>query len=293
MKSWLAAALVVLATAGPAWSGTMGVFVSILPQKYFVEKIGGSLVKASVLVAPGASPHSYEPKPGQMVELSRARLYFAIGVNFEEVWLDKIQAANPGLKVVHTEKGVEKIAMMEHHHEDGEMEAEEGSEEEHEGLDPHIWTSPLEVKIIARNMMEALVEADPENAAAYAGNFQAFSRELDDVDRELREALAGREGMRFMVFHPAWGYLARDYGLRQVPVELEGKEPKPAQLKELIERARKDGIKVIFVQPQFSSKSAEVIAKAIGGRVVFADPLAYEWTDNLRMQAARFKEALR
>ena len=303
MKKWMATLAIVwlLLGAAPVLAGEMGVFVSIVPQKFFVEKIGGSLVDVSVLVEPGASPHTYEPKPGQMAALSKASLYFAIGVNFEDVWLDRIQAANPALKIVHSEKGVEKIPMMAHHHHEDEATSEKDRDHEqvvdhdHEqkGLDPHIWTSPAEVKIIAGNIKEALVQVDPDNRAVYETNYQTFIKELDKVDQELKNVFAGREGMRFMVFHPAWGYLARDYGLVQIPVELEGKEPKPSQLRALIQEARDEDVKVIFVQPQFSTKSAQVIAKAIGGRVVFANPLAYDWLENLRKQAALFKEALR
>ncbi|HEJ83302.1 MAG TPA: cation ABC transporter substrate-binding protein, partial [Desulfobacteraceae bacterium] len=123
--------------------------------------------------------------------------------------------------------------------------------------------------------------------------YRAFLEEIDALDAQIRKIFAGKEGVEFMVFHPAWGYFAHAYGLTQVPIELEGKNPKPAQLKYLIDHARERGIKVIFVQPQFSTKSAEVAAKAIGGRVAFADPLAPDWAENLREQAEIFKAALR
>jgi len=279
-----------LSAWGAAGAGPVEVFVSIPPQKYFVEKIGRDLVQVSVMVPPGASPATYEPKPQQMNALAGTKAYMAIGVPFEKVWLKKISAANPKMKIVQTDQGIIKRTMATHLHTDPE---EAGRE--HEGLpDPHIWTAPPLVKIQAHNIFQALTGIDPANRSAYQTNYGKFVQEIETLDAELKEIFAGREGkVRFMVFHPAWGYFAQTYGLEQIPVELEGKEPKPAQLKELIESAKRLKIKVVFVQPQFSTKSAEVIARAIGGEVVLADPLAQDWAENLRKQAARFKAALR
>jgi zinc transport system substrate-binding protein len=252
-----------------------------------------------------------------MVDLAESKIYFAIGVNLERVWLDKIKAANPDLTVVHTEKNIDKIPMKDHrHHHDGDHrhhdhegdhkhQDHDGDHQhhDHEGdhkhqdhdagiLDPHVWTSPKRVMKMAPVIRDALIEADPANEADYRAGYEAFMAEVKALDARLKEVLAGREGMKFMVFHPAWGYLAHDYGLVQVPVEIEGKEPKPAQLKELIERARTDGVKVVFVQPQLSTSTAEMVAKAIDGRVMHADPLAEDWAENLERQVAEFKAAL-
>jgi zinc transport system substrate-binding protein len=276
------------------------VFVSVLPQKYFVDKVGGNLVDVSVMVPPGANPHIYEPRPNQMVALSKAKIYFAIGVTFEETWLPKFASANPRMRIVHTEEGIEKISMVAHHHHEekgkggGHTEATTFHEKEPSAArDPHVWVSPSEVRTLALSISRTLQAFDPPNSPTYLANYLAFLKEIDELDAELRRIFANRKGMKFMVFHPAWGYFARSYGLEQVPVELEGKEPKPAQLKELIEEAKKEGIKVIFVQPQFSTKSAETIAKAIGGQVVMADNLSPEWARNLREQAVKFQAALR
>ena len=269
------------------------VFVSIIPQKYFLEKIGGEFVDVSVMVQPGASPTVYEPKPSQMVALSKARVYFAIGVPFESVWLERIMTANPKLITIHTEKGIQKRAMREHHH------GEEGitvleKRHDHQIKDPHIWLSPPLVMVLARNILDALCRIDPSHSESYEMNYKQFILELVDLDAEIRKIFAGHDrGVAFMVFHPAWGYFAEAYGLEQIPIEVEGKEPKPAELQRLIEYARQGGIKVIFVQPQFSAKSAKTIAKAIGGDVVYADPLALDWAENLLKQAATLKAALR
>jgi zinc transport system substrate-binding protein len=264
------------------------VFVSILPQKYFVEKIGGDLVDVSVMVEPGASPHTYEPKPKQMVALAKTNIYFAIGVPFETTWLEKIAATNPNMLIVHTEAGIKKIPMKAEH---------QGSqlEQEHHGTkDPHVWLSPPLVMIIAGNMLQALVKVDPAHRSVYEKNHDSFIRELVALDAEIRAALSGKgKGAEFMVFHPAWGYFARAYGLEQVPIELEGKQPKAAELQSLIQYAKARGIKVIFAEPQFSWQAAQAIAKAIDGQIVFVDPLAADWDRNLLQVASKFRAALK
>ncbi|MBW2060489.1 MAG: zinc ABC transporter substrate-binding protein [Deltaproteobacteria bacterium] len=273
--------LAFLLCAGYAHADSMKVFVSIVPQKYFVQKIGGDLVDVAVMVEPGASPATYEPKPAQMAALSKARVYFAIGAPFEKVWLEKIAAINPRMQVVHTEEGIKKRTMKGHGHSRGGIK------------DPHVWLSPPAVRILAGNIFKALYALDPVNAMVYEANFHKFIAEIEEIHTELKSILNGHVGMQFMVFHPAWGYFADAYGLKQLPIEIEGKEPKPAQLMALIEHARKRGVRIIFVQPHFSIKSAEIIAREIGGQVVFADPLAENWADNLRKQAKKIRTALK
>ena len=266
----------------------LAVFVSIAPQKYFVHQIGREQVDVQVMVPPGASPATYEPKPRQMAALSKAPVYFAIGVPFEKKWLKKIAAANPAMRVVHTDHGIKKIPMNAHRHE-----AEHLPGKDHHGEpDPHIWLSPKLVMIQARSIRDALQEIDPTHRSIYDTNYEAFASALAALDAELRNMFADKQGFQFMVFHPSWGYFAHTYGLKQVAIEIEGKEPKPAQLKELIAHARENGIKIVFVQPQFSSKSAKLVAKEIGGRVVVADPLAQDWSRNLREVVREFKGAL-
>lgn len=279
-------------------SDRVPVFVSISPQKYFVQQIGKDLVDVQVMVPPGASPATYEPKPRQMADLSKARVYFAIGVPFENTWLKRIAAANPKMEVVHTDDGINKIPMATHHHDKEVEQHEEGVDRGagahgHRGLDPHIWLSPPLVKIQARAIMETLQKKDPSHRVEYQRNYQQFSAQINWLDDELKALFADKQELRFMVFHPSWGYFAHAYGLKQVAVEIEGKDPKPARLKALIKLARENDIDVIFAQPQFSSKSAELVAREIGGQVAFADPLAADWLSNLRNVADRFKTALK
>lgn len=299
----------------------LSTFVSIAPQRTFVQQIGKELVDIQVMVQPGSDPHMYEPKPKQIVAISKAKLYFAVGIGFEKAKLGNLTATNPSLKVIHTDQGIEKLSMAAHHHrkddhdddhpeehregghhesrhdhEKGEHRKDADHDEDHHedaGLDPHIWLSPPLVKIQARTILDALQEADPVHRSVYEANFQEFAARIDQLDADLKKTFEGKAGSQFMVFHPSWGYFAHAYGLQQVPVEIEGKNPKPAQLKKLIEHARKNGIRVIFVQPQFATKSAELLAREIGGKVVFADPLAEDWFDNMRNVAAKFKAALR
>jgi zinc transport system substrate-binding protein len=290
--------LCLLLAGHPAVAAGVKAFVSIAPQQYFVQKIGGDQVEVSVLVARGADPHTYEPKPRQMATLAKTDVYFAIGGEFEKAWMPKIAAANPRMQIVPTDAGIVKIAMTGHHPEDEEgRKAARGKDMQHKRAtgepDPHIWLSPPLVKIQAANIRDALVAVDPANRAHYEENFARFLQEIDVLDAELKSLFADSQGTRFMVFHPSWGYFAQAYGLEQVPIEIEGKDPKPAQLQELIHYAKEHGIKVIFTQPEFSAKSAEMVARDIGAQVVVADPLAENWAENLRTVGRKFKAALR
>ena len=277
----------------PASAGDrLPVTVSIPPQKYFVERIGGDRVDVSVMVLPGASPATYEPKPQQMVSLAKSKIYFAIGVPFETHWLRKFKDFSPQMTIVSTQSGIQKISMKTHLHHKGEGVTH--GEVHSEIKDPHIWLAPPLVMLQARNILAALLKADPEHGKLYQANYEKFVRELVDLDLKLMGRFGGAaQGTRFMVYHPAWGYFAWAYGLEQIPIEMEGKSPTPRELQELIAMARKDGIKVIFVQPQFSLKSADIIAEAIGGRVMFANPLALDWSENLVNVAKAFESALK
>ena len=302
----------IFGTAMTAESAPETVFVSILPQKYFMQQICKDAVTLEVMVAPGANPHTYEPKPSQMKKLAASRAYFAIGMPFEATWLEKFIAVNPKLKIIDTAAGIEKIAMEEYHHdEDGhgaaaaaneksgnasvrnEVHIEEDHDHDHDGLDPHIWLSPLLVKHQAIKMEEALSQLFPEKAAFFKENLAKFIGDIDALDADLRSLLQGKEGLKFMVFHPSWGYFARDYGLVQVAVEIEGKEPKPNQLGKLIQQAKTEDIHIIFAQPQFSTKSAKLLAGEITGEVVLIDPLAEDWLANMRQVAEKLRLAVK
>lgn len=269
------------------------VFVSILPQKLFVQQIGGDLLDIEVMVQPGASPATYEPKPSQMRKLAASKAYFAIGVPFEKAWLDKIAGVNPNMHIIHTDSGIEKMTMGSHHHEEQPADHHEAEtdHEEHSGPDPHIWLSPMLVKQQAATILDGLIALFPRHKEVLRTNYKQFIDRLDALHDTLKKLLKDHQGKQFMVFHPSWGYFAREYGLTQVPIEIEGKSPKPAQLSELINHALEQGITVIFAQKQFSTKNARIIARAIGGKVVLVDPLALDWFANMKHIGTIFKNA--
>ena len=276
------------AAAVPAWAG-IRVVVSIPPQKYFVEKVGGHEVEVTVMVPPGADAHTYEPRPGQMAALAGADLYFTIGVEFEQAWANKFRAANKGLVFIDTAREVNRIPMESG---SGHRAAEE-EDHGHRGLDPHIWLSPALVDLQAQAVRDGLARAAPGSTSVLDQNLADFQEEIRQLDRELRDAFRGLgENRRVLVFHPAWGYFCRDYGLTQVAVEHEGKSPTAKGLQALIKQARESGAKIVFVQPQFSTRAAGILARAIGGRVVPLDPLALDWAGNLRQAAQQLRKGM-
>ena len=308
----LAASLAGCGKAPPQQAGKPTVFVSVLPQAHFVEKVAGARVRVEVLVQPGQSPHTFTPTTDQMARLGESRLYLRIGVEFEKRVVGKIRSTHPDLRIVDTREGIELRTMTggkhdqpEHEH-DAHVEehAEEHAEHEHAAHDtdehhhasgepdPHVWLNPRNVKIMAGHIAEALKELDPAHAEEYERNAEAFQRELDDADARVAAALAPLRGKEFMVFHPAFGYFADAYGLTQFPVEIEGKNPDAKSLANLIRTAKDKDIRVIFVQPQFSPKRAEAIAEEIGGAVVPMDPLARDYIANLLDMAAKIESAL-
>ena len=277
------------------------VFVSIPPQKYFVERIGGDHVSVSTLLKPGQSPHTYEPTPKQMVELSAARVYFRIGVPFEKQVVGKIASALEQLVVVDTSEGIALRVLQSPCEHDDEPEkhdthTEHAADHHHHNhddvLDTHTWMSPRLAGVHARHICETLSRLDPSHGTTYRQNLEAFQADLNKLDAQIAEALAPLKGREFYVFHPAFGYFADAYGLKQVAVELAGKQPTAKQIAALIASAKEAGVKLIFVQPQFTKRSAETVAEAIGGAVVVLDPLAEDYLDNLLHVANTIQKAL-
>ena len=280
---WCAAFMITRADA----EEILNVMVSILPQKYFVEQIGGEYVAVSVMVPAGADPHTYEPKPQQLVHLSRSRIYFAIGIPFESAWLGRFLSVNTDMHVVYTDRGIEKVPARDYHH------ANE-HEVNPEALDPHIWLSPPLVMLQVRTIYSELLKADQIHANTYSERYKALTGQIAHLDSELKKQFHNLgDRNKFIVFHPAWGYFAQAYNLEQIPIEIEGKEPKPGDIMHIISYAREHNINVIFAQPQFSAKSAQTIADAINGEVIYADPLAENWMQNIKNIADAFKTALR
>lgn len=279
------------------------VTVSIEPQKFFVNKIAKDKVKVNVMVKPGFSPATYEPKTSQMKKLSSSKIYFAIGVPFENAWLKRFEYANETMLIVDTSKTIKKLPMAKHSHEE-EHEEHEKHEEEHkekhddhdehgkiEGLDPHVWLDPILVKKQALIIYDELVKLDFKNKDFYKSNLNIFLKEIDILHEDLQKTLKDYKHKEFMVFHPSWGYFAKRYDLEQIAVEKEGKEPKLKEIVELVHEAKEHNIKVIFVSPQFSQESAHTISDSLDGHIVTIDPMEYFWSDNLKVVANVIKES--
>ena len=261
------------AGSGRTDGNRINVAVSVLPQAYFVERIGGERVNVTVMIPPGASPATYGPTPGQMREFSRARIYVKVGhplFPFERAWFDKLLANNQDVIVVDASKGVELIPD-----------------------DPHVWLDIKAMCAMTVAIEKALARIDPSGADVYFKNAAALLREIDGLKREIAGIISRTAGKKFMVYHPAWGYFAREFGLEQVAIEHDHKEPGAREMGALVLRARADGIRVIFVQEQFDSRRAAVIAEEIGGSVVALDPLAKDWPGGMRRAAEAFVRALK
>ncbi len=275
-----AAALLLVAPAsgetapGETEKDAVGTFAGIPPVAYVVKRVGGPHVRVEVLVQPGQDPHIFEPTPRQVVRLGRARLFFKVGMPFEEVLTEHIAADDVRTTIVDTAAGIARRG---------------GSDADEAAADPHVWLSPRLLKQMAANVSAALCAADPRHAPIFARTNRPWmpssTRSTSDWQRPLRRFA----GSAFYVFHPAFGYFAADYGLRQESVEIEGKPPTPRQLARLVRQARADRVKIIFLQPQFNQQAAESIAQALGGAAMPMDSLAYDVIANLRDVAKKVR----
>ena len=271
--------IIILITLTTLLSAKMQVCVSILPQAFFVQKIAGDLVDIEILVKPGSSPATYAPKPSQLKLISNASLYFTIGVAFEQNWLHRFSSINDNMKLIDTTLDIKKISMAD----------EKGHEgHNHKGLDPHVWLDPILVASQTNIIAEALIKEDPKNSNIYIQNRDSFIKELHTLDLEIKKILLEEKNRKFIVFHPAFGYFAKRYGLEQIAIEKEGKEPSVKYIKKVIDFAKEHNIKRIFVAPQFSQKSAKQIAKHINGVVKSINPLAQKWDENILNIAKSF-----
>ena len=268
-------------------SDKLNVYVSIMPQKYFADKVGGDLVNVSVLVPSGTSPENFDPSPKQIMQLGSSDVYFTIDIPFENIFLDKIKTGKKKLVIADCDKNVPKLRNPEH--KEHEHEHEHGHQ--HGEFDPHIWTDPELIKIIAQNMADTFSVTDPAHAATYAANLKNFKDELDTLKDELSLNLAPYKERIFYVYHSAYTYFAERFGLVQKSIETGEKEPTPAKLRELVNQANQDKVKTIFIQPEFPASGAKRVAEAIGGKTVTMSVLEYDVPANIRKTAALLAEA--
>ena len=280
--------LLVLIPVAIAFAGDehITVAVSLQPYATIVKMVGGARVNVVTLLPPGADPHNYEPKPAVIKAFSLAEAYFTDGSGLDKAWLPRFLGANKNVKVIDISRNIKwmKAEHDDHHHHHHDDENE---------LDPHIWTSPMRLQLLALNIYESFKALDPDHIAYYTNRFMSTQEILRRADRKIVGAVVGLPLNRrsFIVFHPSYGYLANDYNLTQYSIEVNGKEPKPKDLAKLIQVGRKNDVKTVFVQPQFSKRAAETIAKELGAVVVETDPLAADFLANIQTFVDALKAA--
>lgn len=292
MKRYLVAALVlsILLTGCVTYnqpSSKPGVVVSISPQKYFIERIADTLVRVEVMVPAGSSPENYEPTASQLRSLSHATVYFSLGLlDFEISMLKNIQRQNPNLLVVDHSKDLdllEGVCVGHNHH---------GHSHSH-GHDPHVWSSPAEVKKMVRTITSELSEKFPQFASTFSSNAESFLADINVLDIHIQRELADVPAKKFFIFHPALTYFARDYGLTQVSLEEDGKAPSMKHFKSVLSTARQQGASTIFIQKEFDANTAKTAAADVGGKVEVIDPLDENWLKNMYNITALLKSALK
>lgn len=265
------------------------VTVTIEPQRYFAEKIAGDKFKINCVVPAGQSPETYDPTPQQMIQIGRSIAYLRIGpIGFEQAWMDKIRENNPKLQVFDTSEGMNLLTDTEgddHAHEHGthdhDAHAGEEAHHHHGGVDPHIWSSIAGAKAVAWNTLNAFIALDPDNTEYFWQNYNKLVDEIDKTNTEIKQLLAPLTDRTFIIYHPALTYFANEFNLTQLCIEMDGKEPSPAQLKRLVETARANNARVVFIQQEFDQKNAELIAKETGCKLTVINPLAYDWTKEM------------
>ena len=248
---------------------------SIAPQQAFIQEIAGDNADVILMVPQGTSPHTYEPKPSQMKAISNADAYFKIGVEFEDAWMDKFKTQNPSMKIVDVAAGILRLQMDKHHHHNDKKREENSTHKP----DPHIWTSAKNIKITGDNITDALITLDPKHASEYRQSQQKFTQKTERLQASLEKVLT--QDYHFMVFHPEWGYLAHDFNLHQMPIELEGKSIKPRAMISLIKEAKEQNVTVIFTSPAFSDQIAKQMAHELNISVQPASTLKKDWYSNI------------
>jgi zinc transport system substrate-binding protein len=261
--------LIVLVSCNPSGgsSGEKMITVSIPPFKYFINAIGGGDFSVNVMVPAGSNPHIYEPVPEQISSLRKSVAYVSDGyLGFEMTWLDRFYETNSRMKKLSLSQNIDLIKPVEH------------SDSEHvEGADPHFWVSPKCALVIAASVKSLLIELNPGESEKYELNYQNLVKTISALDERATLLFSGHKARSFMIFHPTLGYLARDYGLREIAVENEGKEPTPSSLKELIDIGKSEKIRVIFIQREYDTKNARAIASETGASLEIIDPLSEDW----------------
>ena len=251
---------------------SLSVTVTLIPYADFVRQVGGDKIDVTVMVPPGASPHSYEPTPSQMVALSNTEVYVQAGsgIEFEMIWMDKLIEQNQDMAVINGSTGIDLMV---------------SSDPDEPGMDPHVWTSPINAKIIGENILDGLIAIDPGNEDFYRSNAEDYLEQLDELDAYIHGKLDGYSNRHFLIYHPSFGYFSYEYALNELSIEFEGKEPTPQGLQECIDLAHEYDLNYVFTEPQFVLEYAETIANATGGETVTIDALAQDYVAGMRTTA--------
>ena len=270
----------------PAEDGTEPprIAVTIEPLRYFTEAIAGDRFEVTVIVPKGSSPETYDPSPRQLIDLAQSKAYFRTGyIGFEQVWADKLADNAPHLHAFDLSEGIDLIYDESHAHRHA------AHEDGGKGVEPHVWCSTANAQIIAANILKALHVLDKDNDSLYLERYKALSRRIERTDSLIRGTLAKADST-FMIYHPALSYFARDYGLRQIAIEAGGKEPSPARLQDLIGLCKEEQVHVVFVQPEFDRRNAQLIADQTGTQIVDLNPLAYDWEKEMLHAASALRK---
>lgn len=266
-----------------AGDGKKIIITTIVTTEDITERIAGEKAEVKSLIPPGASPHSFEPSPKDLQMAGSAHMLVLVGsgIEFELEWAEKIAGMNTGMRTVDCSRDIRLL---------GSTDSEHGEGNGERGTDPHIWLSPVNAMVISRNIYDGLLEIDPDNEKYYKQNLSGLLAELDALDSRIKEILSGMENRKILVFHPAWAYFASEYGLEQIAVQEEGKEPTLKSMESLIRQAMDEDIRIIFASPEFDTKSAEVIASEIGGEVVLISPLPEDYISDMEKIARAFEK---
>lgn len=252
------------------------VSVTILPQQYLAEQIAGERFTINCVVPANSSPEAYDPTPRQLMEVEESEAYMQVGMlGFELAWIDKFVQNNPAMKLYNTSEGIDMIENLhEHRHADGSVHSATT-------FDPHVWCSPRNVRVMARNMYNAFVELDADGKSYYEHNYHQLLHRIDSVENLVQNILSPCCGTAFAIFHPSLTYMARDYGLTQLCIEEMGKESSALAMKNIIDEARNRQVKVVFVQREFNSRQVETFAHELGLEIVTINPLNYHWEEEI------------
>lgn len=281
---FLSISCIFLCLASPVYSASIEVFVSILPQQYAVERIGGDYVNVNVMVKPGQSPETFEPSPKLMSLYSKSDIFFTIGLPFEQVWIDRVASLNKDILVINTQP--DKDSLTDH------IEKATVSSEHHHSWDPHTWLSPVLFLQQAKIILHELIAKSPENKSYYYSNYNELKHDINVMHDMFSKAFKETSKANFITFHPAFSYFARQYGLTQISIEMDGKDPSAKQVAQVINRMKKEKVAYLLIEKQFNQTIPVTIANSVGAKILVIDPLALDYLMNMRDVADKIRRAL-